>query len=309
MTYFVYKKMAKQYIDSLPSLKRSEQTEQNYTSILDGFGEYLKRNQAEVSPATAEAWRVEMFKTVKINTIRHYMTVLCKFFDYCVLLNCLEQNPMRIIDKPSHERTEFNNLLTLNEIEKLMTEQPKGMNKKTACRNRAIVILLLQSGLRSDELRELKLWDLDFENGVINVEHGKGDKRRQVPFPRLARETVTSYLKSGIRPNRATDSELLFGTDADENGHGSSRIWKKMSSAGLNTMIKRYVKSITGKEIHTHLLRHAAASLWDDMGVEMRTIQNALGHASLRTTETVYVSLLNKHKAANTINAAFDGGF
>ena len=52
--------------------------------------------------------------------------------------------------------------------------------------------------------------------------------------------------------------------------------------------------------------RHAAASLWDEKGVPMRDIQNALGHNDIRTTQQIYVSVLNKSKSAERINAVFD---
>ncbi len=62
------------------------------------------------------------------------------------------------------------------------------------------MVLLLQAGLRSDEVRSLTPADLDFENGAITVRHGKGDKRRTVPFPATARAAMQDYLNSGYAP-------------------------------------------------------------------------------------------------------------
>lgn len=304
MTNLIYKETAEKYLKS----KRTKATERNYRNIISGFGEYLERTAQGTTPAAVEQWKAELFETVKPNTIAHYMTVLDKFFNYCVVVGVLEQNPISALEKPKLEQIHFDNLLTKEEITLLLNLAPEGMHEKTTCRNRAIVVLFLQTGIRNSELRALTLADLNFEQNYITVRHGKGDKRRQVPFPALSREAVKAYLKSGVRPNRIGDDGLLFGTDADENGHTTNgRLWKEISSAGLNTMIKRYVRLVTGKEIHAHLLRHAAASLWDDMGVPLRTIQSALGHSSMRTTETVYVNILNRKKAANDINLAFDG--
>ena len=130
------------------------------------------------------------------------------------------------------------------------------------------------------------------------------------PFPALSREAVKEYLTSGYRPSDAPESAYLFGTFADENGLSNgdkAQEWHEMGSNALNDVVKRYVKRVTGKEVHAHTLRHAAASLWDDLGAPMRTIQNGLGHSSVRTTERIYVTVLNKHKAAEDLTAAFGG--
>lgn len=150
--------------------------------------------------------------------------------------------------------------------------------------------------------------DLDFENKCIEIRHGKGEKRRVVAFPALARQLVQEYLESAVRPSNLNPNDYLFGTDADEKGFNiNGKVWKPISSQGLLGIVNRYTRLCCGHEVGVHALRHAAASLWDDMGIGMRDIQNALGHSSIALTEKVYVSVLNKSKSANTINIAFDG--
>ena len=180
------------------------------------------------------------------------------------------------------------------------------MNRKTIDRNRAIIVLLVQTGLRNSELRALTLSDLDFNGGTLTVRHGKGDKARTVPFPQKSREAVRRYLESGTRPKSVKKTALLFGTDADEFGHTTNGAeWHELSTVALNAIVKSYVNRITGKVIHCHTLRHMACSLWDDLGVSMRDAQQALGHASIAMTERVYTHVLNKGKAAKSINNAF----
>lgn len=304
-----FEKYSSQYIDTLPSTKKSAKTIQSYSVVLKKFAGYLNTlpYDGEIEPITVVNFRTELYSTkVKTNTIRYDMTVMHTFFSWAKRMHLIEQNPVEREEIPKEQQIEYN-LLSLDEIKTVLTELPPRINRKTALRNRAIVILLVQAGLRNSELRMLTPADLDFNNKCIEIKHGKGEKRRVVAFPALARQLVQEYLESAVRPPYLSLNDFLFGTDSDENGFSTNgRIWKPISAQGLLGIVNRYTRLCCGHEVGVHALRHAAASLWDDMGIGMRDIQNALGHAAISTTEKVYVSVLNKSKAANKINVAFD---
>ena len=304
-----YKKYAEQYINTLPSTKKSDKTILSYSIILKKFGDYLNslEQDGEIEPITVVNFRTELYSTnVKTNTIRYDMTVLHTFFEWAKRMHLIEQNPVEREEIPKEQQIEYN-LLSLDEIKTVLTELPPRINRKTALRNRAIVILLVQVGLRNSELRMLTPADLDFENKCIEVRHGKGEKRRIVAFPALARQLLQEYLESAVRPSNLSLNDYLFGTDADENGLSTNgKIWKPISAQGLLGIVNRYTRLCCGHEVGVHALRHAAASLWAELGVQPRLIQQALGHSSYSTTERVYLHILNNKTASNNINFALD---
>lgn len=299
------------YLASLPSSGKSENTIRTYRIALRKFGDYLadKPESQNITPDTVTDFRTAMFENgATVNTIRHTMIILHGFYRSPAAgrLNG-KKNPVIYDDIPDEEPREYN-LLSKGMILSLLAEKGD-KSKKNSCRNTALVVLLLQSGLRNSELRSLTPEDLDFQNGRIIVRHGKGNKRRIAPFPELSQRRVLEYLQTESRPKYCTDQDTLFGSTADENGRVGHGRWHPMSSDELNAIVKRFVYRATGKDgIHAHTLRHAAASYWDDLGVPIRDVQNALGHSSVRTTEKIYISILDKEKSSSKILSAFDGG-
>lgn len=304
-----FEKYSSQYIDTLPSTKKSAKTIQSYSVVLKKFAGYLNTlpYDGEIEPITVVNFRTELYSTkVKANTIRYDMTVMHTFFSWAKRMHLIEQNPVEREEIPKEQQIEYN-LLSLDEIKTVLTELPPRINHKTALRNRAIVILLVQAGLRNSELRMLTPADLDFDNKCIEIKHGKGEKRRVVAFPALARQLVQEYLESAVRPPYLSLNDFLFGTDSDENGFSTNgRIWKPISAQGLLGIVNRYTRLCCGHEVGVHALRHAAASLWAELGVQPRLIQQALGHSSYSTTERVYLHILNNKTASNNINFALD---
>lgn len=317
-----YGATVKRYLTSLPSAQKSPQTVRSYTNALNSFLSFLDEQKQGLIAEQTETERITTadvvdYRTmlhengVSSNTIRQYMVDLSVFFAWAVRMGKAKANPIDKAEMPKREQIEYD-LLSLEEIQTLLNSTAKElprMNRKNTCRNRAIVLLLLQTGIRNSELRELRLCDLDFESGAITIRHGKGDKRRLVPFPEQARRAIVDYLDSGVRPDYCGTDDYLFGTEADENGHrrtdGGQKSWKPITSAGLLQMVNAYTEKACGHSVGVHALRHAAASLWDEMGISLRLVQGALGHSSLAVTERIYVEVLDKQKAANAINQAF----
>jgi integrase/recombinase XerD len=292
-------------------MNKSKHTETAYKGVLSAFDAWIGKNttegenSAEIGKLTVVAWRSALSEQNSTNTVWHKLTILHSFFDWCAKMGLCDVNPVDTDEIPKKKPVEYN-LLSYDEIKEILVKMPKGIHSKTSCRNRAIVLLLCMAGLRNSELRHLRLSDLDFENGTISVRHGKGDKSRTVAFPTLARTAVQEYLASGIRPESVGEDGLLFGTSADENGHGRTAEWHEITAQGLLGMVNRYTEKCCGHAVCVHALRHAAASLWDHLNITPSEMQQALGHASITTTMGIYRHVLKSDKAAKSINAALD---
>jgi site-specific recombinase XerD len=148
-------------------------------------------------------------------------------------------------------------------------------------RNTAAVVMLAYSGLRVAELVSLDRDDVDLEAGTIHVRHGKGDRERIVPLHALAAKALTRYLTS-----RFDDDPALF----------VSRNRRRVSTS----QIRRIVEAVAGeagihKRVTPHKLRHTFATLLLEKGVDVRVIQELLGHSSITST-MIYTHVAQEQK-------------
>jgi integrase/recombinase XerD len=136
----------------------------------------------------------------------------------------------------------------------------------TALRNRALVELVYSAGLRSAEAVGLDLADVDFEQELVHVRHGKGGKERVVPLGEEAAHWLARYLRDA-RPT------LALGARASDALFLSAR-GRRLDTSTLRRLVP-----------HPHRLRHAFATHLLEGGADLRTIQELLGHSSLSTTQ------------------------
>jgi site-specific recombinase XerD len=133
-----------------------------------------------------------------------------------------------------------------------------------ALRNRTLVELVYSAGLRSAEAVGLDLADVDFEQELVHVRSGKGDKDRVVPLGEEAAYWLARYLREA-RPGLARGA--------------SDALFLSVRGRRLDTSTLRRIVP------HPHRLRHAFATHLLEGGADLRTIQELLGHSSLSTTQ------------------------
>lgn len=144
-------------------------------------------------------------------------------------------------------------------------------------RNRAILELFYSSGLRLGELSALKPEDVDLEKRWVQV-LGKGGRVRGVPLTDKAVESLTEYLSAceKLKTQRKGNFEVLY---CKENGTPFSR-------RGIARMVKKALLSVDGRpEISPHALRHSFATHLYRRGIDLRSLQELLGHSRISTTQ------------------------
>lgn len=308
-----YTDLYPKYLASERAQKKSEHTVRAYDLGLRKFRDYLNEtNPDEITPLTVQEWTDSLMMIVSQNSANQYYGAVERFFTWAKRMKLVSESPMPESSRPSliFKKKE---IPTQDEIKRLLDPAniPRSIKGKLPRRNYAIVATIILTGLRSDELRELRPADLHWDESFITVRSGKGSKERNVPFMPAAQTVLRNYLDSGIRPAWATDEDFLFGTHQHEGkmeedeSEDQNELWHKFHASTLDRLVKRYGKRVIGRDIYPHLLRHCATSLWADGGADIRDIQQALGHANLRTTENVYMHILDKAKAAKNIAEKF----
>ncbi len=170
--------------------------------------------------------------------------------------------------------------LTVDEVFSLL-EAPKKDNG-LYLRDRAILELLYSTGIRVAELASRDLIDLDFEGEMLRV-RGKGNKERLVPVGLPAMEAVIAWLPQRQQlitarqgRGRSVEKDALF-----LNGRGS-----RLTTRSVERMVKICGEKAGITQIVTpHALRHSFATHLLEMGADLRSVQELLGHASLSTTQ------------------------
>ncbi len=301
-----YEKAMTAYLSDLKVSSKSVSTYTQYAHVLTEFGEWLKDKRGEehgteITPLMISEYKQELFaRGVKTNTVLHYFTLIKAFFKWAIDNGFYAEQPIKKTAMPAAEEV-THDIPTLDEITLLLSGKiPPHTKRSTLRRNRAIITLFIQSGLRVSELCNLRVRDLDYENSNVFVDHGKGNKSRYAPFPAAAQRVMAEYIDER---KKAQKTAYLKPCDYVFVGENKD---KPLTRQAVTKLVRGYVQRLTGHSgIGSHDLRHAAASIWDYKGANIRDVQKALGHANAETTEKVYVQILNKKKAAETISKIF----
>ena len=298
----------------------SEKTLKNYDAALRKFGAYLADHAAGDDAdlySVVEQWRDAMLEngTAK-SSVRQYMVTLHIFFDAAVKRSFpaalrYAENPVDPDLYPIVKKKPYENLLYDADVIKLWKNEPPAPQCKPMwARNYALVCLILGTGLRNSEVRDLRLCDVSWRDETVTVRSGKGDKFRIVDAPAIVLESLTAYLNSGIRPAYLSDGDYLFGNTAEheygkpENGNASAR-WHPFSVNGLSQLIERHVRSVCGNpdlQIRSHDLRHLFARIHLNVNGNISELQSALGHSSPEISQ-IYAGRIAPRRARDSARA------
>lgn len=206
-------------------------------------------------------------KSRKVSSLR-------SFFNYLYSkMNLIDKNPAESLELPK-TNSRYPVYLTLDQSDTLLDVILENPSEEYRKRDYAIIMLFLNCGLRLSELASINISKIK-DNDTLTV-IGKGNKERTIYLNEACQEAIKDYLI--IRPKEVNDEDALF----------ISKRKNRMSNRAIQHMVEKYFKKI-GLDTNvysTHKLRHTAATLMYKYGnVDIRALQEILGHESVSTTQ------------------------
>lgn len=274
----------------------SERTIKKYEKHIYEFLNYLEKEEGIRRVADITREKIRKFiskvytsrrqrdgKAVSVSLKEGKVTAIKNFFKYLVRTQKILYNPSHDIETPRRSGRKMPEVLKEKEIIKLL-ESIKGA-EPLDLRNRAMLETFYSTGIRNNELRNIKVCDVDLESGEVIIREGKGyfgKRERVVPLGRMATAYVEEYLKT-TREKLVKDkrTEILF-----VNYKGD-----RLSRESINKMVKQMGKRAgLKKEVKAHMLRHTCATHFLKGGADIRYVQELLGHRNLESTK-VYTKI------------------
>ena len=299
------------FLDYMVTIQnKSPNTVKEYNYDLATFLKFLKihfklTNETELENITYSDVSIDTIKKVKLDDLHEFLAYLTAnfnsksatrsrkvsslrmFFNYLCMKNIIEINPSQNLETPKHEKR-LPKYLTLDESKKLL-DASYNDDKRHTERDYAITTLFLNCGMRLAELVSINIQDIKFEENQMTV-IGKGNKERTIYLNKACIKAITDYMavrpKDGVKKDSKNSDKALF---LSERRQRISRrtvqdiIYNELQLAGIDT-----------KKYSVHKLRHTAATLmYQYGGVDIRALQELLGHESISTTE-IYTHVSNE---------------
>ena len=270
----------------------TDATIQNYKNMISYFVDFIG-DETDVKEIQ-DSVKVKQYllylkkRNVSGKTVHTYLKHIKVFYRWLVNNDYLEYNS--VSDLKVNFEKKIPQVLNMNEIHSLLEIEN--------IRDRLLVVLALDCGLRKKELENLNVADI--QTDIIFVRNGKGRKDRIVPISPSAYNLVQEYISS-----RSENTEYLFQK------YYSS---EKLGYAGVREVFRR-LKVVTGiKRLAPHLCRHTYGTYYIHSGGDIKILQMLLGHSEVDTTE-MYVHLSNmldiakysRHSIVNIISSGKDG--
>ena len=291
----------------------SYNTIRNYNFDLKFFIQFLLENNFplfcdQISKKVLESYLESLTKKYKVKTVKRKMACIHAFFTYLEEEEIIENNPFRKFKVRLKEGYRKPRSLTLNEMdhflqtayedEYALVARPVVNKLKTArlfklktvsrgftwCRDVAIMELLFAAGLRVAELCNLRFEDYDEVEHTLHI-IGKGNRERYIY---LENYQVKKIFKDYLVMRKAVGINLpyIFVT----------KFHKKMSTQAVRNIITKYAeRSGINKKITPHVFRHSFATLLLESGVDIKYIQDFLGHSTIATTQ-IYLHISDQQK-------------
>lgn len=277
----------------------SDKTIKAYTTDLKQFQEFINKNHSinDIYKIGKDELKhyIQFISKFKPKTIKRKIASIKAMFNFLEFEEFIEINPFRKIKLRIKEPSILPKVMNLQEVTQLFNMAYQGLDKirvkqhyyayKEIIRDIAVLELLFGTGVRVSELCSLKNTDFGVNFSSIRV-NGKGNKERII-------QISNKDIKKALRNYYNYFSDII----CDDNYFFINKLGNRLSEQSVRLMIKKYRnKCHINKNITPHVFRHTFATLLLEHDVDIKYIQNLLGHSSIVTTQ-IYTHVSQKKQA------------
>ena len=278
------------FMYTLNARRLSENTILDYQNSIGKFQLYLKQDLPidEITARDIEGFLISQQEGRTNKTLLNYYVGLSALWNWTIREKFATENVVRAVPAPEPEDREvipytreevkaMLNALGRTRVYQRAGQRPSDHAVRYPEKNRAIILLLLDTGIRASELCGAKICDLDQRNSRIHV-FGKGSKERHIPFSGNTGQAIWRYL--AMRPAGIPTTDPLF-TTSNNRSFGRRHLLDTFQIIGARAAVK---------DVTLHRFRHTFAIQYLRNGGDPYTLQAILGHSSLEMTRR-YVSI------------------
>ena len=283
------------YLESLRVQHYSEQTVKSHREALVQWVRWAYERDvyqsAEVTRPLLESYQRWLYRYRKPDgralapaTQRSRLSFIKSYFKWLCRQHILVHNPASEIDLPREEKRLPQEPLSLQQVDAVLNApdvaEPLGL------RDRAILEVFYSTGIRRSELTRLEIQDVNLDRRTLQICLGKGRKDRVVPLGERARAWLERYLDA-VRPELLLNNSTQRGAKPEHEGTlFLSSYGVPFNPDSVTKMVCSCIEnSGIGRAGSCHLFRHSSATHMLENGVDIRFIQQLLGHAKLETTQ------------------------
>ena len=288
------------YLRHISSVRRySPRTQTIYADVLASFVDFACEEDrsdeallASLIPQVVRSYEVFLMDGKKLSprTVGQHLSVLSGFSRFLMQEGRLAGNPVRMVVRPKVPKrlptvlrrevvegylADTASYATAEGLASILGPDKTSLAVWTACRDRLIVHLLYDTGVRRAELISLRIDSFDPARGVLHV-RGKGDKMREIPLLHALCQEILLYLQATdvVRGGERAKNAPLLETESG----------RPLYPVAVDRIVKKAFEGVVGRK-SPHILRHTLATGLLDEGADLNAIKELLGHASLAATQ------------------------